>query len=140
MKREDFKSIERKHVNICRKIIKNDGSCYDILCSQCPFCSDNSTTYKSCLRYHETCFGYLSNVKDDIMKDNAQKFINLANDVILTELSNKVDILENKLDELTNNTEKDLREFIKKIENIYITREQFFEIYKEVYDIVSKGE
>lgn len=51
MKKEDFKTMTEEHVKICEKIIKNEGACNTIICTQCPFTYYNSTHGRGCMRY-----------------------------------------------------------------------------------------
>lgn len=42
MKREDFKIINEKNLETCRKIISQGGNCLDVECEVCLFSSTNT--------------------------------------------------------------------------------------------------
>ncbi len=48
MKREDFKEITEKHIEMAIRIIKSNGSCENVSCEDCPFSDENSIEPKIC--------------------------------------------------------------------------------------------
>lgn len=48
MKKEDFKEITEKHIEMAIRIIKSNGSCENVPCEDCPFSDENSIEPKIC--------------------------------------------------------------------------------------------
>lgn len=40
MKKEDFRNVTKRHILICKKIVRKEGDCYGLDCEKCPFCSN----------------------------------------------------------------------------------------------------
>lgn len=60
MRKEDFKNATKEQILVCKEIVKNEGDCYGLDCSKCPFCSN--------------CDIFCDN---DKMKSNAEEFLKM---------------------------------------------------------------
>lgn len=60
MRKEDFKNATKEQILVCKGIVKNEGDCYGLDCSKCPFCNN--------------CDIFCDN---DKMKSNAEEFLKM---------------------------------------------------------------
>lgn len=90
MKKEDFKEITKKHILACEWIIRENGKCADIKCSDCPFCHRNNIyDVTDCIGYAGITQRGSENLK--LMK-SAQEFLELfKKDFLENEKKSEVD-------------------------------------------------
>lgn len=89
MKIGDFKTIIEKHVEICKKLIENEGVCVDVFCDSCPFDYKNASNCKSCITN-----GYATNnswvKKNLVVVQSAKTFIKMCEDKKLFDFEDEV--------------------------------------------------
>lgn len=75
MKKEDFKKIEKIHLQSCKVIIKNHGACEKVDCHNCPFTVENNVKNITCLSKYSS--EYAPETHDKKLLNSAKEFIKL---------------------------------------------------------------
>lgn len=76
MQREDFISIEKRHIKTCEEIILQGGSCFSFDCFDCPFNVRNNPCNRDCIEQRYCIVDY-PNYKGFTFIESANEFVRL---------------------------------------------------------------